>query len=163
MGENEIRACGLWYSWTSSWGSHVCEQMEILIWIQGTQLSLVLPHQMRLSMWFDMNARDSEGYSDSKGIFQPAQKLLCSTVSSKIPKWYWWYLSWNGASELVVCPYRAWLPTLDGFDWLGWRKCRSLRLWRREAECYPDLDDIKSKDWIIVLINPNNQQGKNSC
>ena len=30
-----------------------------------------------------MNARDSEGYSDSKGIFQPV-RLLCSTASLRI-------------------------------------------------------------------------------
>ena len=99
------------------------------------------------------HARNSEGYSDSKGIF---------------------YLG-NGVSELISISLQALLDDGDEVlvpmpDYPLWTACVSLSggnavhyLCDEQANWYPDIDDIKSKitsnTKAIVIINPNNPTG----
>lgn len=123
-----------------------------------------------------MNARDSEGYSDSKGIF-PARKAIMQYCQIKgfpnvdIEDIY----IGNGVSELITMSMQGLLDNGDEVlvpmpDYPLWTAAVSLAggnavhyICDEQSEWYPDMDDIKSKitsnTKAIVLINPNNPTG----
>ena len=123
-----------------------------------------------------MNARDSEGYSDSKGIFSARKAIMQYCQLKKFPNVDIddIYLG-NGVSELIVMSMQGLLDNGDEVlvpmpDYPLWTACVSLGgghavhyLCDEEANWYPDLDDIRSKitnrTKAIVVINPNNPTG----
>ena len=123
-----------------------------------------------------MNARDSEGYSDSKGIFSARKAIMQYCQLKKFPNVDIddIYLG-NGVSELIVMSMQGLLDNGDEVlvpmpDYPLWTAAVSLAggnavhyICDEAAEWYPDIDDIKSKitsnTKAIVLINPNNPTG----
>ena len=123
-----------------------------------------------------MNARDSEGYSDSKGIFSARKAIMQYCQLKKIPNVDIddIYLG-NGVSELIVMSMQGLLDNGDEVlvpmpDYPLWTAAVSLAggnavhyLCDEEANWYPDIEDIKSKitsnTKAIVVINPNNPTG----
>ena len=120
-----------------------------------------------------MNARDSEGYSDSKGIFS-ARKAIMQLKNIPNVDIDDVYLG-NGVSELIVMSMQGLLDNGDEVlvpmpDYPLWTAAVSLAggnavhyLCDEAADWYPDIDDIKSKitsnTKAIVVINPNNPTG----
>ncbi len=124
-----------------------------------------------------MNARDSEGYSDSKGIFS-ARKAIEQYCQLKhfpnvtINDIY----TGNGVSELITMCMQGLLDNGDEVlvpmpDYPLWTASIALAggtpvhyICDEEAEWYPDIDDITSKitsrTKAIVIINPNNPTGQ---
>ncbi|WP_019780594.1 pyridoxal phosphate-dependent aminotransferase [Streptococcus sobrinus] len=123
-----------------------------------------------------LNVRDSEGYSDSKGIFSARKAIMqyCQTKGFPPVDIDDIYIG-NGVSELISISLQALLNDGDEVlvpmpDYPLWTACVSLSggkavhyLCDEQAEWYPDLDDIKSKitsnTKAIVVINPNNPTG----
>ncbi|GBG96832.1 pyridoxal phosphate-dependent aminotransferase [Lactococcus termiticola] len=122
------------------------------------------------------NAVDSEGYSDSKGIFSARKAIMqyCQLKGIKgvdIDDVY----TGNGVSELIVMAMQGLLDDGDEMlipmpDYPLWTAAVSLAGARpvhyvcdEGANWYPDIDDIKSKITPntkgIVIINPNNPTG----
>ena len=122
------------------------------------------------------NLRDTEGYSDSKGMFS-ARKAIMQYCQLKnipnvdIPDIY----TGNGVSELITMSMQGLLNTGDEVlvpmpDYPLWTASVTLAggtavhyMCDEQAEWYPDIDDIKSKITSrtkgIVVINPNNPTG----
>lgn len=122
------------------------------------------------------NARNSEGYSDSKGIFS-ARKAIQQYCQLKgfpnvtIDDIY----TGNGVSELITMSMQGLIDNGDEIlvpmpDYPLWTAAVTLAggnavhyICDEEAEWYPDIADIKSKitnrTKAIVLINPNNPTG----
>ena len=122
------------------------------------------------------NAVESEGYSDSKGIFS-ARKAIMQYCQLKgfpnvdIDDIY----TGNGVSELIVMAMQGLLDTGDEVlipmpDYPLWTAAVSLAggtavhyVCDEQAGWFPDIDDIKAKitsnTKAIVLINPNNPTG----
>ena len=112
-----------------------------------------------------VNVRDSEGYSDSKGIFSARKAIEQYCQLKKFPNVtindiY----TGNGVSELITMCMQGLLNNGDEVlvpmpDYPLWTASVSLA----QAEWYPDIDDIKSKitsnTKAIVIINPNNPTG----
>lgn len=122
------------------------------------------------------NLRDSEGYSDSKGIFSARKAIMQYCQIKKIPNVdindiY----TGNGVSELIVMSMQGLLDDGDEIlvpapDYPLWTAavtlaggkavhymCDELNEWN------PDIDDIKKKITKatkgIIIINPNNPTG----
>ncbi|MGM9903154.1 alanine-synthesizing transaminase AlaT [Enterococcus sp. 10A9_DIV0425] len=123
-----------------------------------------------------MNARDSEGYSDSKGIFSARKAIEQYCQLKRFPNVtindiY----TGNGVSELITMCMQGLLDNGDEVlvpmpDYPLWTASVSLAggkpvhyVCDEEAEWYPDIADIKSKitsrTKAIVIINPNNPTG----
>ena len=117
-----------------------------------------------------VNVRDSEGYSDSKGIFSARKAIEQYCQLKKFPNVtindiY----TGNGVSELITMCMQGLLNNGDEVlvpmpDYPLWTASVSLAggtpvhyICDEQAEWYPDIDDIKSK--AIVIINPNNPTG----
>ncbi|MBS7576226.1 MULTISPECIES: pyridoxal phosphate-dependent aminotransferase [unclassified Enterococcus] len=122
------------------------------------------------------NVRNSEGYSDSKGIFS-ARKAIMQYCQLKgfpnvdVDDIY----TGNGVSELINMCLQGLVDNGDEIlvpmpDYPLWTACVSLAggnavhyVCDEAAEWYPDVDDIKkkitSRTKAIVLINPNNPTG----
>jgi alanine-synthesizing transaminase len=123
-----------------------------------------------------INLPESQGYSDSKGLFsarkavmQETQRLGIRGVTINDI-----YLG-NGVSELIVMAMQALLNNGDEVlvpapDYPLWTAAVTLAggkavhyLCDEQADWYPDIDDIKSKitrnTKAIVVINPNNPTG----
>jgi alanine-synthesizing transaminase len=123
-----------------------------------------------------INLPESQGYSDSKGLFsarkavmQETQRLGVRGVGINDI-----YLG-NGVSELIVLAMQALLNNGDEVlvpapDYPLWTAAVTLAggkavhyLCDEQADWYPDIDDIKSKitrnTKAIVVINPNNPTG----
>ncbi|MCH4168212.1 MAG: pyridoxal phosphate-dependent aminotransferase [Streptococcaceae bacterium] len=122
------------------------------------------------------NVRNSEGYSDSKGIFS-ARKAIMQYCQLKgfpnvdVDDIY----TGNGVSELINMCLQGLVDNGDEIlvpmpDYPLWTACVSLAggnavhyICDEAAEWYPDVDDIKkkitSRTKAIVLINPNNPTG----
>lgn len=123
-----------------------------------------------------INLPESQGYSDSKGLFsarkavmQETQRLGIRGVGINDI-----YLG-NGVSELIVMAMQALLNNGDEVlvpapDYPLWTAAATLAggravhyLCDEQADWYPDIDDIKSKitrnTKAIVVINPNNPTG----
>lgn len=123
-----------------------------------------------------MNARNSEGYSDSKGIFSARKAIMqyCQLKCFPNVDIDDIYIG-NGVSELISISLQALLDNGDEVlvpmpDYPLWTACVSLAggnavhyLCDEEAGWFPDIDDIKSKitsnTKAIVVINPNNPTG----
>ncbi|MDO4964133.1 MAG: pyridoxal phosphate-dependent aminotransferase [Streptococcus gallolyticus] len=122
------------------------------------------------------NARNSEAYSDSKGIFSARKAIMqyCQLKGFPHVDIDDIYLG-NGVSELISMSLQALLDDADEVfvpmpDYPLWTACVSLAggnavhyLCDEKANWYPDIDDIKSKitsnTKAIVVINPNNPTG----
>ncbi|WP_136498836.1 pyridoxal phosphate-dependent aminotransferase [Enterococcus faecalis] len=123
-----------------------------------------------------VNVRDSEGYSDSKGIFSARKAIEQYCQLKKFPNVtindiY----TGNGVSELITMCMQGLLNNGDEVlvpmpDYPLWPASVSLAggtpvhyICDEQAEWYPDIDDIKSKitsnTKAIVIINPNNPTG----
>lgn len=132
------------------------------------------PEEVILDM--NYNLRESQGYSDSKGIFSARKAIMQYCQLKKIPNVtindiY----TGNGVSELISIVTQALLDTGDEIlvpspDYPLWTGCVSLAggkpvhyICDEESDWYPDLEDIKSKitdrTKAIVIINPNNPTG----
>ena len=119
---------------------------------------------------------NSEGYSDSKGIFSARKAIMqyCQLKGFPHVDIDDIYLG-NGVSELISMSLQALLDDGDEVlvpmpDYPLWTACVSLAggnavhyLCDEQANWYPDIDDIKSKitsnTKAIVIINPNNPTG----
>lgn len=123
-----------------------------------------------------MNVRQSEGYSDSKGIFSARKAIeqyyqLLKFPNLSINDIY----TGNGVSELITMSMQALCNDGDEVlvpmpDYPLWTASVSLAggkpvhyICDEESEWYPDIADIRSKitakTKAIVLINPNNPTG----
>ena len=123
-----------------------------------------------------VNVRDSEGCSDSKGIFSARKAIEQYCQLKKFPNVtindiY----TGNGVSELITMCMQGLLNNGDEVlvpmpDYPLWTASVSLAggtpvhyICDEQAEWYPDIDDIKSKitsnTKAIVIINPNNPTG----
>ena len=122
------------------------------------------------------NLRDTEGYSDSKGMFS-ARKAIMQYCQLKnipnvdIPDIY----TGNGVSELITMCMQGLLNNGDEIlvpmpDYPLWTASVTLAggkavhyMCDEQAEWYPDIDDIRNKVTSrtkgIVVINPNNPTG----
>lgn len=121
------------------------------------------------------NARESEGYSDSKGIFSARKAVMQYYQLQNIHVDMDDIYIVNGVSEGISISMQALLDNDDEVlvpmpDYPLWTACVSLAggnavhyICDEEANWYPDIDDIKSKitskTKAIVLINPNNPTG----
>ncbi|HFZ7417179.1 TPA: pyridoxal phosphate-dependent aminotransferase [Streptococcus agalactiae] len=121
------------------------------------------------------NARESEGYSDSKGIFSARKAVMQYYQLQNIHVDMDDIYIVNGVSEGISMSMQALLDHDDEVlvpmpDYPLWTACVSLAggnavhyICDEEANWYPDIDDIKSKitskTKAIVLINPNNPTG----
>lgn len=123
-----------------------------------------------------VNVRNSEGYSDSKGIFSARKAIMQYSQLKGFPNVdvediY----TGNGVSELINMCMQGLIDDGDEIlvpmpDYPLWTACVCLAggnavhyVCDEQAEWYPDIDDIKkkitSRTKAIVLINPNNPTG----
>ena len=123
-----------------------------------------------------MNARNSEGYVDSKGLFSARKAIMqyCQLKGFPDIDVNDIYIG-NGVSELIPMALQALLENDDEVlvpmpDYPLWTACVSLSggkavhyVCDESANWYPDLDDIRSKitsrTKALVIINPNNPTG----
>ncbi|KXT77293.1 pyridoxal phosphate-dependent aminotransferase [Streptococcus sp. DD13] len=123
-----------------------------------------------------MNVRQSEGYSDSKGLFSARKAVMqyCQLKGFPEVDVEDIYMG-NGVSELISLSLQALLDDGDEVlvpmpDYPLWTACVSLGggnavhyLCDEKANWYPDIEDIRSKitdrTKAIVVINPNNPTG----
>ena len=122
------------------------------------------------------NLRDSQGYSDSRGIFAARKAVMQYAQIKKIPGVTMKDVyTGNGASELIQLSLNALLNTGDEVlvpspDYPLWTACTNLAggtavhyICDESSDWYPDLADIESKitpkTKAIVVINPNNPTG----
>lgn len=123
-----------------------------------------------------LNVRNSEGYSDSRGIFSARKAIMQYCQLKGIPNVDLndIYLG-NGVSEMISISMQALLDDGDEVlipmpDYPLWTACVSLAggkavhyICDEQADWNPDIDDIKSKitsnTKAIVVINPNNPTG----
>ncbi len=122
------------------------------------------------------NLRDSQGYSNSKGIWAARKAIMQYSQIQNIPNVtiddiY----TGNGVSELINLSLSALLDNGDEIlipapDYPLWTACATLAggkvvhyLCDEESDWNPDLDDIERKitdrTKAIVIINPNNPTG----
>lgn len=122
------------------------------------------------------NVRNSEGYSDSKGLFSARKAIMqyCQLKGFPDVDVNDIYIG-NGVSELIPMALQALLDNDDEVlvpmpDYPLWTACVSLAggnavhyVCDESASWYPDIEDIKSKitakTKAIVVINPNNPTG----
>ena len=122
------------------------------------------------------NLRDSQGYSDSRGIFAARKAVMQYAQIKKIPNVTMKDVyTGNGASELIQLSLNALLNNGDEVlvpspDYPLWTACTNLAggtavhyICDESSDWYPDLADIESKitpkTKAIVVINPNNPTG----
>lgn len=127
---------------------------------------------------FDMrdNIMNSQGYSDSQGIFSARKAIMQYAQIKHIPNVTMKDIyTGNGASELIQLSLNALLNDGDEIlipspDYPLWTACANLAggkavhyICDEEAEWYPDLKDMESKitdrTKALVIINPNNPTG----
>lgn len=123
-----------------------------------------------------MNLRDTEGYSDSKGLFSARKAIMQYCQYKKIPNVgiddiY----TGNGVSELITMSMQGLLNPGDEIlvpapDYPLWTASVTLAggtavhyICDEQAGWYPDIEDIRKKVTPntkgIVIINPNNPTG----
>ncbi|EMB64677.1 aminotransferase AlaT [Streptococcus mutans 3SN1] len=123
-----------------------------------------------------MNARESEGYSDSKGIFSARKAIMQYCQLKNIPDVDVddIYIG-NGVSEMITMSMQGLLDDGDEVlvpmpDYPLWTAAVSLTggqavhyVCDESSNWYPDIDNIKSKitsnTKALVVINPNNPTG----
>ena len=122
------------------------------------------------------NLAETEGYSDSKGLFSARKAIMQYCQLKRIPNVGMDDIyTGNGVSELIQMSMQALLNTGDEIlvpapDYPLWTGSVILSggkavhyICDEQADWYPDLDDIRSKITPrtkgIVVINPNNPTG----
>ena len=122
------------------------------------------------------NLVDSQGYSDSRGIFAARKAIMQYAQLKNIPNVTMKDIyTGNGASELIQLSLNALLNSGDEVlipspDYPLWTACVTLAggtavhyLCDEQSEWYPDIADIRSRitsrTKAIVIINPNNPTG----
>ncbi len=122
------------------------------------------------------NLRETEGYSDSKGMFTARKAIMQYCQLKRIPNVDVQDIyTGNGVSELISMSMQGLLNTGDEVlvpmpDYPLWTASITLAggtavhyMCDEQADWYPDIDDIKSKITSrtkgIVVINPNNPTG----
>ena len=122
------------------------------------------------------NIPESQGYSDSRGIFAARKAVMQYAQIKKIPNVTMKDIyTGNGASELIQLSLNALLNNGDEVlipspDYPLWTACTNLAggtavhyICDEASDWYPDLADIESKitpkTKAIVIINPNNPTG----
>lgn len=127
---------------------------------------------------FDMrdNIINSQGYSDSRGIFSARKAIMQYAQIKHIPNVTMKDIyTGNGASELIQMSMNALLNDGDEIlipspDYPLWTACANLAggkavhyICDEEADWYPDLKDMESRitdrTKALVIINPNNPTG----
>lgn len=123
-----------------------------------------------------LNIRDSQGYSDSKGIWAARKAIMQYSQIKNLPNVTMNDIfTGNGVSELINLCMQALLDSGDEIlipspDYPLWTACANLAggkpvhyICDEQSDWYPDLDDIESKitdkTKAIVIINPNNPTG----
>ncbi len=123
-----------------------------------------------------LNLRESQGYSDSKGIWSARKAIMQYAQIRKIPNVQMQDIyTGNGVSELIHLSMQALLDSGDEIlipapDYPLWTACATLSggkvvhyMCDEESDWNPDLDDIEKKitdkTKAIVIINPNNPTG----
>ena len=132
------------------------------------------PEEVILDM--RQNIVDSQGYSDSRGIFAARKAVMQYAQIKNIPNVTMKdVFTGNGASELIQLSLNALLNTGDEVlipspDYPLWTACTNLAggkavhyICDEQSEWYPDIQDIESKitpkTKALVIINPNNPTG----
>ena len=122
------------------------------------------------------NIVNSQGYSDSRGIFAARKAVMQYAQIKNIPNVTMKdVFTGNGASELIQLSLNALLNTGDEVlvpspDYPLWTACTNLAggtavhyICDEQSDWYPDIADIESKvtakTKAIVVINPNNPTG----
>lgn len=122
------------------------------------------------------NVRNSQGYSDSHGIFAARKAIMQYCQIKKIPNVSMDTIyTGNGVSELINLAMQALLDNGDEIlvpspDYPLWTACATLSggkvvhyICDEQSEWNPDIEDIKKKvtdkTKAIVIINPNNPTG----
>ena len=122
------------------------------------------------------NIVNSQGYSDSRGMFAARKAVMQYAQIKKIPNVTMKdVFTGNGASELIQLSLNALLNNGDEVlvpspDYPLWTACTNLAggkaihyICDESSDWYPDLADIESKvtckTKAIVVINPNNPTG----
>ena len=122
------------------------------------------------------NIVNSQGYSDSRGIFAARKAVMQYAQIKKIPNVSMKDIfTGNGASELIQLSLNALLNPGDEVlipspDYPLWTACTNLAggkavhyICDEQSDWYPDLADMESKvtskTKAIVVINPNNPTG----
>lgn len=123
-----------------------------------------------------LNIRDSQGYSDSKGIWAARKAIMQYSQIKNLPNVTMSDIfTGNGVSELINLCLQALLDSGDEVlipspDYPLWTACTNLSggkavhyICDEQSDWYPDIDDIESKvtdkTKAIVIINPNNPTG----
>lgn len=122
------------------------------------------------------NIVNSQGYSDSRGIFAARKAIMQYAQIKKIPNVTMKDIyTGNGASELIQLSLHALLNDGDEVlipspDYPLWTACTNLAggkavhyICDEQSEWYPDIADMESKitpkTKALVIINPNNPTG----
>ncbi len=122
------------------------------------------------------NIVNSQGYSDSRGIFAARKAVMQYAQIKNIPNVTMKdVFTGNGASELIQLSLNALLNSGDEVlvpspDYPLWTACTNLAggtavhyICDEQSDWYPDIADIESKvtskTKAIVIINPNNPTG----
>lgn len=123
-----------------------------------------------------LNIRDSQGYSDSKGIWSARKAIMQYAQIKGLPNVTMNDIfTGNGVSELINLCMQSLLDSGDEIlipspDYPLWTACANLAggkpvhyICDEQSDWYPDIDDIESKitdkTKAIVIINPNNPTG----
>ena len=132
------------------------------------------PHEVTVDMIY--NLRNTQGYSDSKGLYSARKAIMQYCQTKNIPNVQIDDIyTGNGVSELITLSMQALINNGDEIlvpmpDYPLWTAAVTLAggkavhyICDEENEWYPDLEDIKSKITDktkgIVVINPNNPTG----
>lgn len=132
------------------------------------------PHEVTVDMIY--NLRNTQGYSDSKGLYSARKAIMQYCQTKNIPNVQVDDIyTGNGVSELITLSMQALINNGDEIlvpmpDYPLWTASVTLAggkavhyLCDEENEWFPDLEDIKSKITDktkgIVVINPNNPTG----
>jgi len=123
-----------------------------------------------------LNIRNSQGYSDSRGIWSARKAIMQYSQIKGLPNVTMSDIfTGNGVSELINLCMQALLNTGDEIlipspDYPLWTATANLAggkpvhyICDEQSEWYPDIEDIESKitdkTKAIVIINPNNPTG----
>lgn len=123
-----------------------------------------------------LNIRDSQGYSDSRGIWAARKAIMQYSQIKNLPNVTMNDIfTGNGVSELIQLCLHALLDSGDEVlipspDYPLWTACTNLAggkavhyICDEQSDWYPDIADIESKitdkTKAIVIINPNNPTG----
>lgn len=135
---------------------------------------LFAPDEIIVDMIY--NLRDTQGYSDSKGLFNARKAIMQYCQLKKIPNVHMEDIyTGNGASEMITMSLQGLLDYGDEIlvpapDYPLWTASVTLAggtavhyVCDEQSDWYPDIEDIRSKVTDrtkgIVVINPNNPTG----